>query len=179
MTDNLSPNELFFTRAGLDRARVTAIVADALDGCDDGELFLEYRQSESFAFDDGKLKNASFDTAQGFGLRAVAGEATGYAHATELSEAAIGRAAATVKAVRAGHTGAVGEAPGRTNRALYSPDNPLDGVGFAAKVKLLEDIDAYARGLDDRGDARAVEPGAGEEQRVGTKIATAGRLGHG
>ena len=147
---NPSPDELFFTRAGLDRARVTAIVADALDGCDDGELYLEYRQSESFAFDDGKLKNAGFDTAQGFGLRAVAGEATGYAHASELGEAAIERAAATVKAVRAGHAGAVGEGPGRTNRTLYAPDNPLDGVGFAAKVKLLEDIDAYARGLDDR-----------------------------
>ncbi len=147
---NPSPDELFFTRAGLDRARVTAIVADALDGCDDGELYLEYRQSESFAFDDGKLKNAGFDTAQGFGLRAVAGEATGYAHASELTEAAIERAAATVKAVRAGHAGTVGETPGRTNRTLYTPDNPLDGVGFAAKVKLLEDIDAYARGLDDR-----------------------------
>ena len=75
---------------------------EALKGADDGELFLEYSQSESFAFDDGRLKAASFDTTQGFGLRAVAGEATGYAHATELSEDAIARAAETVQAVSRG-----------------------------------------------------------------------------
>ena len=78
---------------GLDRERVQSLVDDALKGADDGELFLEYRQSESFSFDDGRLKAASFDTMQGFGLRAVAGEATGYAHASELSEEAIKRAA--------------------------------------------------------------------------------------
>ena len=92
MTDHPSAEQLFFARAGLDRGRVEGVVADALAGCDDGELFLEYRQSESFAFDDGKLKSASFDTSQGFGLRAVCGEATGYAHASELSEAALRRA---------------------------------------------------------------------------------------
>ena len=77
-------DDLFFTRAGLDRGRVEGIVGDALNGADDGELFLEYRQSEALAFDDGRLKSASFDTTQGFGLRAVAGEAAGYAHASEL-----------------------------------------------------------------------------------------------
>ncbi len=96
MTDLAHTDELFFTRAGMDRPRVQAIVDDALHGADDGELFLEYRQSESLTFDDGRLRSASFDTTQGFGLRAVSGEATGYAHASELSEAAIARAAATV-----------------------------------------------------------------------------------
>ena len=98
-------DDLFFTRAGLDRARTESIVEDALAGTDDGELFLEYRQSEGLSFDDGRLKSASFDTTQGFGLRAIADEATGYAHASELSEDAIRRAGETVKAVRAGHSG--------------------------------------------------------------------------
>ncbi len=150
MTKHPSPDEIFFTRAGLDRARTERIVADALSGSDDGELFLEYRQSESCAFDDGKLKSASFDTSQGFGLRAVCGEATGYAHATELSEAALRRAAAAAASVRTGHTGSVADGPARTNQALYGDFNPLDGVGFAAKVKLLADIDAYARSRDQR-----------------------------
>ena len=143
-------DELFFDRSGMDRRRVERIVADALAGTDDGELFLEYRQSEATAFDDGRLKSAAFDTAQGFGLRAVSGEATGYAHASELSEAAIARAGETVKAVRAGHAGAVQAAPRGTNRSLYDDANPLGEVDFAAKVKLLEDMDAYARGLDPR-----------------------------
>src|SRR5881275_2601789 len=96
--------DLFFDKAGLDRTNVQGIVDQALAGADDGELFLEFCRSESFSFDDGRLKSASFDTTQGFGLRAVAGEATGYAHANELSEAAIRRASAAVRAVGQGYT---------------------------------------------------------------------------
>jgi hypothetical protein len=98
------PEDLFFARTGMERGRVQRIVDDALKGADDGELFLEYRQTESFSFDDGRLRAATYDTTQGFGLRAVAGEATGYAHASELSEAAIKRAAEAVTAVRIGHS---------------------------------------------------------------------------
>src|SRR5579864_247395 len=81
-------------RAGLDRPRLAKIVSRGLDGADDGELFLEYRQSEVLAFDNGRLKQATYDTSQGFGLRAVKDEAVGYAHASDLSEAAIERTAA-------------------------------------------------------------------------------------
>ena len=143
-------DELFFTRAGLDRARVESMVGDALKGADDGELFLEYCQSEALAFDDGRLKSASFDTTQGFGLRAIAGERAGYAHASELSEAAIGRAAETVKAVHRGYGGRLAGSPQGTNRSLYGEANPLHEVPFEAKVKLLAEIDAYARGRDPR-----------------------------
>jgi TldD protein len=143
-------DDLFFTQAGLDRARVESIVADALAGGDDGELFLEYSQSEGLSWDDGKLKSASFDTTQGFGLRAVADDSFGYAHAADLSEDAIRRAAATVRAVHAGHSGALALPPPGTNRLLYSSENPLGLVDFDAKVKLLADIDAYARAKDPR-----------------------------
>jgi TldD protein len=150
MTDLATTDQLFFERGEMDRDRVDTLVSDALNGADDGELFLEYRQSESLAFDDGRLKTASFDTAQGFGLRSVAGEAHGYAHSSELSEAAISRAAETVRAVHGGHSGTMAAAPQGTNRALYSAANPLNGVDFGAKVKLLQDIDAYARSTDPR-----------------------------
>ncbi len=108
-------SDLFFARTGMDRAKVQARVDEALQGADDGELFLEYSQSESFAFDDGRLKAANFDTTQGFGLRSVCGEATGYAHANELSEDAIARAAQTVRAVAKRHAGVASAAPARTN----------------------------------------------------------------
>ena len=121
----------------------------ALAGCDDDELYLEYCLSESFTFDDGRLKNASFDTSQGFGLRAVSDEATGYAHASELSEAALKRAAASVQAVKAGYTGKFSESPAGTNIHLYTDDNPLNAVDFDVKVQLMKDIDAYARAKDD------------------------------
>lgn len=143
-------DDLFFNRAGLDQGRTERQVAEALSGTDDGELFIEYSQSEMLAFDDGRLKNASFDTAQGFGLRSVAGEAQGYAHASELSEAAIARAADTVQAVTRGHSGALADGPAGTNRILYGDMNPLGEPSFEQKVKLLQEIDAYARAKDDR-----------------------------
>ena len=51
---------------------------------------------------------------------------------------------------KAGHSGTYAEAPSRTNRKLYTDDNPLGAPAFDAKVKLLESIDAYARGKDAR-----------------------------
>jgi len=147
---NPTTEDLFFRATGMDRRRVEGIVDKALAGGDDGELFLEYRQSESFSFDDGRLKAATFDTMQGFGLRSVAGETTGYAHASEISEAAIRRAADSIQAVKHGYSGALSAGPARTNARHYAPDNPLQGVPFAQKTKLLEEIDAYARAKDPR-----------------------------
>jgi TldD protein len=143
-------DKIFFERAGLDRDKVTRLVGEALNGVDDGELFLEYCQSESISFDDGRVRSASFDTAHGFGLRAVSDDATGYAHASELSDQAIRRAADAVQAVRGGRTGTLAEAPAPTNRSLYTDENPLGENPFEEKVKLLAEIDAYARKKDSR-----------------------------
>ena len=137
-------------RAGLDKDKVARIVNHGLEGADDGELFLEYKQAEMLVFDNGRLKQATYDTAQGFGLRAVKDEAVGYAHASDLSEAALSRAADAVRAVKGGHIGTYAEPPGRTNAKLYSDDNPLELPVFEAKVKLLAEIDAYARAKDPR-----------------------------
>src|SRR6516225_1910618 len=120
-------------RADLDRPRLAKILSRGLDGADDGELFLEYRQSELLMFDNGRLKQATYDTTQGFGLRAVKDEAVGYAHATDVSEAAIERAADAVRTVRGGYSGELAEAPARTNARLYTDENPLAAPGFDAK----------------------------------------------
>src|SRR5450432_2501302 len=146
----MADNDLFFSRTGMDRGRVQQTVDQALRGSDDGELYLEYNQTESFSFDDGRLKAATFDTSQGFGLRAVAGEATGYAHASEISEAAIARAAGTVRAVAQGYSGTAAHPPPRSNVKLYTDIDPLETAGFEKKVKLLEEMNAYARSRDSR-----------------------------
>ena len=147
MTNSLTS---LIDRAGLDKAKVEKLIARGLEGADDGELFLEYRQAEGLVFDNGLLKQASYDTSQGFGLRAVKDEAVGFAHASDLSETAIARAADAVRAVKGGHSGRYAEPPGRTNVKLYGDDNPLGEPAFEAKVKLLEAIDAYARAKDPR-----------------------------
>lgn len=152
MTDLALLDHLFFIRTGMDKAGVQETVKNALVGMDDGELFLEYNQSESLVFEDGKLKNASYNTSHGFGLRSVLGETTGYAHASELSEPAIRRAAETVKAIRYGQAGVQSpiDAPFGTNRALYDDVNPLLEVSFEQKTKLLAEVDAYVRAKDPR-----------------------------
>src|SRR5215469_3249206 len=109
-------------RAGLDRPRLAKIISRGLDGADDGELYLEYRQAEMLVFDNGRLKQATYDTSQGFGLRAVKDEAVGYAHASDVSEAAIARAADAVRAVKGGHSGHAAVAPAHTNRRLYTDE---------------------------------------------------------
>src|SRR5271170_2941827 len=137
-------------RAGLDRPRLNKIISRSLEGADDGELFLEYRQAEMLVFDNGRLKQATYDTSQGFGLRAVKDEAVGYAHATDVSEAAIARAADAVSAVKGGYSGSYASPPPRTNVKLYGEDSPLGSPGFETKARLLETIDAYARAKDPR-----------------------------
>src|ERR1700743_1304569 len=137
-------------RAGLDRSRVAKIVGRGLDGADDGELFLEYRQAEFLTFDNGRLKQATYDTTQGFGLRAVKDEAVGYAHASDVSEAAIERAADAVHAVKGGYSGEYAAPPARTNVKLYGDQSPLGSPTFEAKAQLLQKIDAYARAKDPR-----------------------------
>ena len=131
------------------RSKLEEILGHTLSKSDDGELFVEHAESESLVFDNGKLKSGSYDTRQGFGLRSVAGEAAGYAHSGELSQAALKRAADAVQAVTGGHSGQMADAPRGTNSALYSAENPLLTPGFEVKAKLLADIDAYARNLDE------------------------------
>ncbi len=141
----------FFDKTDIDRARIENIVNNTLHGFDDGELFLEYCQSESISFDNGKIRNASFNTMQGFGLRSVYGEEVGFAHSNEISEAAIKRAAGTVSSIK--HDGKSNHVELNSNdniKPLYMTDNPIDGVEFAKKVILLEQIDKYLKAKDER-----------------------------
>jgi TldD protein len=131
-----------------DEAVVRKVLAETLNGADDGELFIEHIQSEALSFDNGRLKGGSFNTDQGFGLRAVAGEAVGYAHAGDLSVAALKRAADAVGAVTRGYSGSYAATPQRTNVKLYGDENPIGEPSFEAKVALLSEIDAYLRAKD-------------------------------
>ncbi len=134
----------------LSSADADKVLARALADADDGELFVEHRQSESLTWDNGRLKSGSFDSDQGFGLRAIAGEAAGYAHSGDLSVAALERAADAVTAVTRGYSGVYADAPAGTNAKLYSDDNPIESPGFEDKVRILKEVDAYARKADER-----------------------------
>ncbi|TLP45578.1 MULTISPECIES: metalloprotease TldD [Cohaesibacter] len=135
---------------GLDRETVCRLLADTLDGADDGELFLEQTQSESLVFDNGRLKSSTFDTGQGFGMRAIAGEMAGYSHSGEIDMGSLKRAADAVRSVGQGYGGVLALAPNKINRNLYDSLNPVDSMALGAKIALLEDINAYARDKDQR-----------------------------
>ena len=134
----------------LDPEAALAILRAAVAGADDGELFLERRRSEALVFDDGRLRNASYDASEGFGLRAVRGEVAGYAHSTEISEAALKRAAETARLAVGDGGGVMAPAPAGTNRKLYSDSDPMLDATFGLKVETLREIDAFARALDPR-----------------------------
>jgi TldD protein len=145
-----SPTPSILEQAGCDTGRVSALLDGALSGADDGELFLERSESEMLVFDDGRLKSANYDATEGFGLRVVAGETAGYAHASEISEAAIARAADSAALAKRGYAGVAAEGPRGTNTRLYGEDDPLASPEFGGKVALLQEIDAFARARDPR-----------------------------
>ncbi len=149
MTSFSDPRRFLYRENALDPDGALRLTAEALKGCDDGELYLQYMMSESFGFDDGRLKTADFNTQAGFGLRGVSGETTAFAHANDISEGAIRRAAETMTLLDPARDSRQ-PAPRGTNRALYTGDDPLSAIPFAKKVELCQMIDAAARARDPR-----------------------------
>jgi len=149
MTTHSDPRSLLYRPGHLSPDEARKLVANALKSCDDGELYLQFTASEAFGFDDGRLKTADYSRDAGFGLRGVSGEMTGFAHANDISAAAIARAGETLSLLDPAKA-PMAAPPRRNNRHLYTDASPLDAVPFAAKVKLLEDIDAAARARDPR-----------------------------
>ena len=143
------PRSLLYRSGQLSPEEAQALAQETLKRCDDGELYLQFIASESFGFDDGRLKTADYSRDAGFGLRGVSGEMTGFAHANDISAAAIRRAGETL-ALLDPATGPMAAPPRLNNRHLYTDASPLDEIGFAEKVKLLETIDAAARARDPR-----------------------------
>ncbi|SFS22007.1 metalloprotease TldD [Yoonia litorea] len=134
----------------LDQDQALDMLREAVAGADDGELFLERRKSEVISFDDGRIKTASFDASEGFGLRAVRGETAGYAHSTTIDEHALKRAVSTARLAVGDGGGTLADGPAGTNTRLYSDEDPMLQATFPAKIDLLKEIDAFARALDPR-----------------------------
>ena len=143
------PHALLYADGKLTPDEARALAAETLQTCDDGELYLQFAATEAFVFDDGRLKTANYSRDAGFGLRGVSGEMTGFAHANEISAAAIRRAGETLRLLDPAK-GMRAAPPPRSNRHLYTDASPLDAVPFADKVALLEKIDAAARARDPR-----------------------------
>lgn len=149
MTFTTDARRFLYRNDQLDPTTAQRLTAELLKNCDDGELYLQYRASEAFGFDDGRLKTADYSTDAGFGLRGVSGEMTGFAHANEISAAAIRRAGETLTLLDPTKS-AMAAAPRQNNRHLYTDGDPMGLIPFADKVALCQQIDAAARARDPR-----------------------------
>ena len=144
-------NEIFQPfKQHLDHDKTQELLRKILRSADDGEIFFEEKRSESLVLDDQTLKSANLDASKGFGVRAVKGEATAYAHSTDISEKSLLRAAETIKLLSSTGDGQYTPPPSKTTTKLYEDIDPIIELPFSSKVDLLKEIDDYARGLDKR-----------------------------
>ena len=146
--ENVAPFEPF--KEYLDQDKALQILNGLTKGADDGEIYFERNITEALIFDNNNLKTASFNAAEGFGIRTVLGESTGYAHSTEISERALLRAANSAKIVSDIGGGKLAIAPRKTNLNQYEQIDPVSEATFGSKVNILKEINEYARSLDSR-----------------------------
>ncbi|MDF7673321.1 metalloprotease TldD [Acetobacteraceae bacterium ESL0709] len=124
----------------------------SLKGADDGELFLEFRETEVLGLEQGILRRSSFNRSCGFGLRGVIDEKTVFSHSDRLGLSSLQRAGETLSLLRQQEkkNSFMSEFPSGEVHPLYGCAHPLEGSRFPERVSLLREIDSYARSLDSR-----------------------------
>ena len=150
MNKKVNLDTIFFENNDLNKLDVEKIVSKSLSGAEDGELYMQSSENENFSFDDGKLKIANSNKNIGFGLRSLSGEVIGYAHASEISKKALERAGETVKGIISKDHKNIDISPNKTNRNYYDSNNPISEIDFDKKIKVLKDINEYARSINNK-----------------------------
>lgn len=148
----MSVSEHLLGPGGLTLEQLPEVLAElAGPGIDAADLYFQSQVSETWALEDGIVKEGSFNLDQGVGVRAQSGEKTGFAYSNAITATALSQAAQAARSIaRAGQHGRVQAFSSLQMTALYAPDNPLDVLGRAEKVELLKRIDVATRALDPR-----------------------------
>ncbi|MBP9130959.1 MAG: hypothetical protein KBF50_11840, partial [Steroidobacteraceae bacterium] len=138
--------------AALDEDRVAAVLGDVMGhAVDYTDIYFQLTREESWALEDGIVKDGAHSIEQGVGVRALAGEKTGFAYSDEVMLPALLEAAHAARAIsRSGAGGSVQAWHATGGRGLYSAVDPVETMADVDKVKLLEQIDREARLLDSR-----------------------------
>ena len=138
--------------AALDEDRVAAVLGDVMGhAVDYTDIYFQLTREESWALEDGIVKDGAHSIEQGVGVRALAGEKTGFAYSDEVMLPALLEAAHAARAIsRSGAGGNVQAWHATGGRGLYSAVDPVETMADDDKVKLLEQIDREARSLDSR-----------------------------
>ncbi|MYD44119.1 MAG: metalloprotease TldD [Gammaproteobacteria bacterium] len=118
---------------------------------DDAELFIQHSRSESWALEDGKVKDGRFAVSQGVGVRAITGEKTGFAHTNELNDRALRKACLMASSIADRGGNRVAQIPSDLPfKRVYEGGDPTANISNDEKVRLLSELDRYTRGLDHR-----------------------------
>ncbi len=148
------PIAFFESRYGVTTRSLERVMGLTLGGrIDDGDLYFEYTLNESISLDEGIVKKASKNISQGVGIRAIAGEKTGYAYSDEITVRRLEEAASTARAVaerKAADLSVPVKTQGESPRDLYPVKTPVTEVPVDQKIALLERVDRAARGVDPR-----------------------------
>ena len=153
MTGLLFADEPFTTMAELmsahpsrlEVAPTAARVTEALRGCQDGELFLEYSHQDRLTFSEGKVKSAAFRSSRGMGLRATVEGRSYFGYSSNLDPAGLETLIDHLALADEHHSFATPGDPHAASSVFYTSDDPLLSADFQARVAFLSDLDRIAR----------------------------------
>ena len=144
--------DVILAPSGLDENRLAQVLGTVMGhAVDYADLYFQLSRDESWALEDSIVKEGTYSIEQGVGVRALAGEKTGFAYSDEILLPALAEASQAARAIaRSGNQGSVQAWRSSGNHNLYLPLDPMQGFSDTEKVQLLEQIDAHARGIDPR-----------------------------
>src|SRR5688572_2171109 len=144
--------ELILRPGGLDDTRLDAALSQVMSGAvDAADLYFQLSREESWALEDSIVKEGSASIEQGVGVRAVAGEKTGFAYSDEIIVPALEEAARAARAIAAsGDSRNAGGILPVSGHSLYLPVDPVTSLSSSDKVAWLERVDRETRKMDPR-----------------------------
>jgi TldD protein len=144
--------DLILRPGGLDDTRLDAALSQVMSSSvDAADLYFQLSREESWALEDGIVKEGSASIEQGVGVRALAGEKTGFAYSDEIVLPALEEASRAARAIAArGSERAVQGMLPSTGHRLYLPIDPVSSFTSSEKVAWLERVDRETRKMDPR-----------------------------
>jgi len=142
----------FLTPGALSLNDLSKVMSSILgNSVDNADLFFQSNRHESWSLEDGIVRDGNYSADSGVGIRAMSGEKTGFAYSEDLLLPALQQSALAARSIaKIGNEGTLEQASTRQVVPLYEELDPLTSIPDSVKIKLLEKIDRYARGLDPR-----------------------------
>ncbi|MFU8816596.1 MAG: metalloprotease TldD [Pseudomonadales bacterium] len=141
-----------WTPAGIEQSDVEGLMGKLRSGAIDmGELYFQHQRSESWALEDGIVKDAGYSVDRGVGVRAISGDKTGFAYAEDILLPALSNATEAARSIaRQGQALTANAWQKVVAPRRYADADPIASMGEADKVNLLAQVDAEARRQDSR-----------------------------